>query len=205
MFETVAYKSVCEKEASQLAILTGKVLQFNNLHLLKMKFLLSFTVFFMLTANLLEVYGTTGCRDGPGVLKLMHVKPTSDCQTGSYYRIEGTQANEKNWAINLRQYRKGNPWHLEEVNEFEVQSCRQAEEAVHRAIIRNGEFKVVENNKWYYVSNGDQEKFVTTIKAAVKAFKQGIGENLFLSILEAMIEGIKTTWKQDHVLHADEQ
>ena len=64
---------------------------------------------------------------------------------------------------------------------------------------------MVDNNKWYYVSNGDQERFMTTIKAAVKAFKQGIGENLFLSILEAMIEGIKTTWKQDHVLHADEQ
>ena len=145
MSETVAYKSVCEKEASQLYRLarfynsTG----FNNLHLLKMKFLklLSFIVFFTLAANLLEAYGTTGCRDGPGVLKLMHVKPTSDCQTGSYYRIEGTQANEKNWATNLRQYRKGNPWHLEEVNEFEVQSCRQAEEAVHRAIIRNGELR----------------------------------------------------------------
>ena len=80
-----------------------------------------------------------------------------------------------------------------------MQSCRQAEEAVHRAI-HNGEFKAVENSKWYYVNNDDQERFMATIKDAVKAFKQGIGENLSLSILEAMIEGIKTTWKQDHVL-----
>ena len=50
------------------------------------------------------------------------------------------------------------------------------------------------------MSNDDQEKFMATIKVAVKAFKQGISENLSLLILEAMIEGIKMTWKQDHVL-----
>ena len=111
-----------------------------------MKFLLSIVVFFTLSAaNLLEAYRTTGCRDGPGVLKIicMHVNLTSDCQTGSYYQIEGMQANPKNWATNLWQYQKGN---LKKVDEFKVQSCRQAEEAVHRAI-RNGEFKVVENSK----------------------------------------------------------
>ena len=155
-----------------------------------MKFLL-FIIAFFTAANLLEAQQRS-CREGPGVLKIIKENNdprTCNFRTGNYYRIEGTAAADKTLASYFRQYQKGNPRPLEEVKEFRVQNCREAEEALHTAITKNGNM-LVETKKWFFWK-GDQNNFLSIVEKAMKDFKQDTDINRSLSILEAMIKKYK--------------
>ena len=157
-----------------------------------MKFFLFILVFLML-ANLLEAQRNS-CRERPGVLKIIKETLNNDpsschSQTGNYYRIEGTAANEKTQTSNLRQYQKGNPRPLKEVKEFRVQNCRRAEDAARRAVGNLGN-TLAETEKWF-LWKGDEESLLSIIENATKNFMQDADINRSLSILKAIIEKYK--------------
>ena len=145
----------------------------------KMKVVFELVVILCVCANLQLAHAgiKVQCSAKPGTIIIM--KEAQSSQEGTYYRIEGTIAEESAQGNYRKQQQKGNPRKLEVVRKLLVKDCRKAEQAAHSALDRES-FQHVQN-KWYLVKPNKEQEFIRTVQKAVES------EETFL-MLDAILE-----------------
>lgn len=134
---------------------------------------MKFTLIFITTLGVLAIHinqayarARARCRSGPGKIYIVR-EDTIQETPGTYYKVEGTTGTQATRTNNDRLHQRGNPRHLELMDEIDVKNCNEAENSVHRMV----KDKLIDSNggdKWYQVQPDEYDDFKNTIKKAAK-------------------------------------